>query len=155
MLKISLVENAVMQRSESQLPQLRNPRPAPVDGGDVNFKVISSMCSVEQTVELILFQFSVRSHANKLLYPRSLPLSPLGLDVPSISEVLDFAKLPHVGPTIARFRIDPASRPNSPWNLQACRIFAEDFCAKQHWATDTGGRGGLTWQAHCEFVVSF
>ena len=22
-------------------------------------------------------------------------------------------------------------------------------------ALDTGGRGGLTWQAHCEFVVSF
>jgi hypothetical protein len=21
--------------------------------------------------------------------------------------------------------------------------------------TDTGGRGGLTWQAHCEFVESF
>ena len=38
----------------------------------------------------------------------------------------------HVGPTVTRFLIDPASRPSSPWNLRACQVFAEDFCAKRH-----------------------
>ena len=118
-----------MQRSEGELPQTLNLGPAPVDAGDESFKVIFSVGFARQS--LISFQFFVRSYANKLLYPRTRLLSPLNLDVPSISEVLDFVKGPHVGPTIARFRIDPASRPNSPWNLQACRIFAEDFCARQ------------------------
>ena len=46
MLKISLVEDKVMQRSEVQPSQPRDPRPGPVGGGDVNFKVIYSVCSV-------------------------------------------------------------------------------------------------------------
>lgn len=72
------------------------------------------------------------STANKLLYPRTTPLSPLGLDVPSIPEVLDFMEGRNIGPTIAHFRIDPASKPNSPWNLQACQVFGDIFCAKNH-----------------------
>ena len=28
-------------------------------------------------------------------------------------------------------------------------------CNKEMRPGDTGGRGGLTWQEHCEFVVSF
>ena len=134
--KIVVIENAVMERFKGQPSQTLNPAPTPVCGGGVDFKVISSVSPVQQIIALILFQFSVKYHANRLLYPRTLPLSPLRLDVPSISEVLDFTKLPHAGPTIARFRIDPSSRPNSPWNLEACRVFAEDFCAKQHWATE-------------------
>ena len=135
-LKIEAVENTIMQRFEEQPPQTLDPGPTPIGRGRVDFKVISSVIFVLQSIKLIQFKLSVKSHANKLLYPRTLPLSALGLDVPSISEVLDFMKLPHVGPTIARFRIDPASRPNSPWNLEACRIFAEDFCAKQPWVAE-------------------
>ena len=67
-----------------------------------------------------------------MLYPRSTPLSPLSLDVPSISEALDFTKGRHAGPTTARFRIDPASVQSSPWNLRACQVFAEDFYFKRH-----------------------
>lgn len=88
----------------------------------------------------------MRFHANKLLYPRTTPLSPLGLDVPSIPEVLDFMKGPRIGPTITRFRIDPASRPNSPWNLQACQVFAEDFCAKQHQGAEGKTHMDVSWE---------
>ena len=88
----------------------------------------------------------MRSHANKLLYPRTVPLSPLGLDVPSILEVLDFAKGPHIGPTITRFRIDPASGPNSPWNLRACQVFAEDFCTKQRQAVAGRTFADVSWE---------
>lgn len=50
MLKISLIENTVMQRSGEQPPQAPNPGPGPADGGDDNFKVISRACFIQQTI---------------------------------------------------------------------------------------------------------
>lgn len=75
----------------------------------------------------------MKSRATKLLYPRSVePLASLKLGVPAAAEVLDFGKGSHIGPTIENFRIDPTSAPSSAWNLRACQVFAQDFCAAQH-----------------------
>lgn len=75
----------------------------------------------------------MKSHATKLLYPRGTePLTSHKLDVPAAAEILDFGKGSHAGPTIENFCIDPTSAPSSAWNLRACQVFAQDFCAAQY-----------------------
>ena len=63
---------------------------------------------------------------------RGRTIVPPKLDVPEVAEVLNFLVDGHPGPTSGCLRIDPASGPNSRWNLRACEVFAQDFSAAQY-----------------------
>ena len=54
------------------------------------------------------------------------------LDIPTEVETLDFRNGTHPGPVVDRFRIDATCGPNSAWNLRACQVFAQDFCATRY-----------------------
>lgn len=131
--RIKIVEETVtrgLASLEMQLWGLRHSTPEPVCGAHERFEV--SICLPQSHAQQLIFsQLLVRSHADKLLYPRSPgPLAARRLDIPAAIEVLDFSTGCHPGPTINSFRIDPTSGPNSPWNIQACQVFAQDFCAQ-------------------------
>lgn len=79
------------------------------------------------------WQSVIKSHAERLLYPGDGgPHTPLKLDIPTAVEILDFREGVHPGPVAGRLRVDTTSGPNSVWNLRACQVFAQDFCAKRY-----------------------
>lgn len=123
---INSLQHSVNQGFEEQALQLRGFQPTSVDE-DCEFKVVISCEPRLIELTLTLAQSRIKSHAERLLHSNGA--FPYRLDIPTVVEILDFRKGVHRGPTVDRIRIEITSRSNSLWNLRACQVFAQGFCA--------------------------